>query len=70
MEKIMSNALGIMQKNGKFVVTQNGQPINLPKSDGQSIVTEFDSRQDAEKYMDILSKLSKQKKHRTTNAKN
>ena len=66
----MSNALGIMQKNGKFVVTQNGQPINLPKSDGQSIVTEFDSRQDAEKYMDILSKLSKQKKHRTTNAKN
>lgn len=66
----MSNALGIMQKNGKFVVTQNGQPINLPKSDGQSIVTEFDSKQDAEKYMDILSKLSKQKKHRTTNAKN
>lgn len=66
----MSNALGIMQKNGRFVVTQNGQPINLPKSDGQSIVTEFDSRQDAEKYMDILSKLSKQKKHRTSNAKN
>lgn len=66
----MNGILGIMQKNGKFVVTQNGQPINLPKSDGQSIVTEFDSRQDAEKYMDILSKLSKQKKHRTTNAKN
>ena len=66
----MNGILGIMQKNGKFVVTQNGQPINLPKSDGQSIVTEFDSRQDAEKYMDILSKLSKQKKYRTTNAKN
>ena len=66
----MSNALGIMQKNGKFVVTQNGQPINLPKSDGQSIVTEFDTKDDAQKYLDILSKLSKQKKHRTSNAKN
>lgn len=66
----MSNALGIMQKNGKFVVTQNGEPINLPKSDGQSIVTEFDSKDDAQKYLDILSRLSKQKKHRTSNAKN
>lgn len=66
----MSNALGIMQKNGKFVVTQNGEPINLPKSDGQSIVTEFDTKDDAQKYMDILSRLSKQKKHRTSNAKN
>lgn len=70
MEKIMSNALGIMQKNGKFVVTQNGEPINLPKSDGQSIVTEFDTKDDAQRYLDILSRLSKQKKHRTSNAKN
>jgi hypothetical protein len=66
----MNSVLGIMQKNGKFVVTQNGEPINLPKSDGQSIVTEFDSKDDAQKYLDILSRLSKQKKHRTTNAKN
>jgi hypothetical protein len=66
----MNSVLGIMQKNGKFVVTQNGQPINLPKSDGQSIVTEFESKDDAQKYLDILSRLSKQKKHRTTNAKN
>jgi hypothetical protein len=66
----MNSVLGIMQKNGKFVVTQNGEPINLPKSDGQSIVTEFDSKDDAQKYMDILSRLSKQKKHRTSNAKN
>jgi|LakMenEpi03Aug12_release.lakeMendotaPanAssembly.Ray.scaffolds.fasta_scaffold350801_3 hypothetical protein len=66
----MNSVLGIMQKNGKFVVTQNGEPINLPKSDGQSIVTEFDSKDDAQKYMDILSRLSKQKKYRTTNAKN
>lgn len=66
----MNSVLGIMQKNGKFVVTQNGQPINLPKSDGQAIVTEFDTKDDAQKYMDILSRLSKQKKHRTSNAKN
>lgn len=66
----MNSVLGIMQKNGKFVVTQNGQPINLPKSDGQSIVTEFESKDDAQRYLDILSRLSKQKKHRTSNAKN
>jgi len=46
------------------VVTQNGQPINLPKSDGQAIVTEFNSKSDAEKYMSILSNLQKQKKYK------
>ncbi len=56
-------SLGVVEKNGKFVVTQNGQPINLPKSDGQAIVTEFNSKSDAEKYMSILSTLQKQKKH-------
>jgi predicted DNA-binding WGR domain protein len=58
-------SLGVVEKNGKFVVTQNGQPINLPKSDGQSIVTEFTSKADAEKYMSILSTLQKQKKYKT-----
>lgn len=62
----MSNQLGIMQKNGKFVVTKNGEPILLPKSDGQTIVTEFPTKEDAEKYMNILSILSKQKKHSKT----
>lgn len=58
----MSN-LGIMQKSGKFIVTKNGQPILLPKSDGQNIITEFSSREDAERYLGILSTLSKQKKY-------
>lgn len=64
--------LGILQKNGKFVVTKDGEPILLPKSDGQAIVTEFDSKDDAQKYMDILNRLSKQKqrKHKATNGKN
>lgn len=61
--------LGIMQKNGKFVVTKNGEPIVLPKTDGQSIVTEFPTKEDAEKYMSILTALSKQKKYKTTNGK-
>jgi hypothetical protein len=57
-------SLGVVEKNGKFVVTQNGQPINLPKSDGQAIITEFNSKSDAERYMSILATLQKQKKYK------
>lgn len=57
----MSNVLDIVQKNNKFVVTKNGQPIQLPKTDGQTIVTEFDTKSDAEKYLSILKTLSKRK---------
>jgi len=53
--------LGILEKSGKFVVTQNGQPILLPKTDGQAIVTEFETKQDAEKYMSILKNLTRRK---------
>jgi len=58
-------SLGVIEQNGKFVVIQNGKPINLPKSDGQAIVTEFSSKGDAEKYMSILSMLQKQKKYKS-----
>ena len=61
----MSN-LGVIQKNGKFVVTKNGEPINLPKTDGQTIVTEFDCIEDAEKYISILSRLNKQKRYQNS----
>lgn len=57
-------SLSVLEKNGKFVVAQNGQPINLPKSDGQTIVTEFNSKSDAERYMSILATLQKQKKYK------
>lgn len=60
----MNNILDIMQSNSKFVVTKNGEPINLPKSDGQSIVTVFDTKEDAQKYIDILNLLHKQKNNR------
>lgn len=59
----MSN-LSVLQKNSKFVVARNGEPIVLPKSDGQSIVTEFSTKEDAEKYLSILSILEKQKKYK------
>lgn len=54
--------LSVLEKSGKFVVTKNGQPILLPKTDGQTIVTEFDSKQDAERYMSILANLKKAKR--------
>ena len=57
-------SLSVLEKNGKFVVAQNGQPINLPKSDGQTIITEFNSKSDAERYMSILTTLQKQKKYK------
>jgi len=49
----------VKQLNGKFVVIKNGDPVLLPKSDGQSIVTEFDSVEDANKYLSILQSLMK-----------
>jgi hypothetical protein len=59
----MSAKLGVISKGSKFVVTKNGEPILLPKSNGQTIVTEFDSREDAEKYVSILNNLYNQKKY-------
>lgn len=55
-------SLSVIEQGKKFVVVENGKPINLPKSDGQSIVTEFDSKADAEKYMSILAHIKKKKK--------
>lgn len=61
----MSSNLGVVEQNGKFIVTKDGRPINLPKSDGQTVTTEFSSKSDAERYMSILSTLQKQKKYKT-----
>lgn len=43
----------------KFVVTKNGEPIVLPKNSGSTIVTEFELKDDAEKYLSILKTLQK-----------
>ena len=55
----MKDDLGILEIDGKFIVTKNGSPIRLPKTDGASIVTEFDSKQDAQMYINILKNLRK-----------
>ena len=57
------SSFGVIEKGGKFIVTKNGNPILLPKSDGSNIVTEFSSKEDAQKYISILERLSKQKKY-------
>ena len=59
----VSDTLSVIEKSGKFVVAENGKPVNLPKTDGSTVVTEFDSREDAEKYISILSRLKKQKQY-------
>lgn len=56
--------LSVIEKNGKFVVTKNGEPILVPKNtEGQTIVTQFDSKEDANRYIEILTKLSKRKEY-------
>ena len=57
----MTKIYDVKQRSGKFVVTKNGEPILLPKSDGQAIVTEFDSKEDAQKYLSILESLVKRR---------
>lgn len=53
--------LSVVEKNKKFVVVQDGKPIQLPKTDGAAIITEFDTKADAERYMCILANLKKRK---------
>jgi hypothetical protein len=51
----------VQDSNNKFLVTKNGDPIRLPKTDGSHIVTEFDNKVDAEKYLSILKHLTSRK---------
>lgn len=60
----MAKVYDIVQKNSKFVVTKNGEPILLPKSDGQAIVTQFDTKEDAQQYLSILENLLKKKEYK------
>lgn len=59
----MTDNFDVVQKNGKFIVTQNGQPVNPPKTDGASVTTEFDNKADAERYISILKSLKRTKKY-------
>ena len=55
--EIMSDNLSVIEKRGKYIVVSNGQPIELPKNDGAAVTTEFDCKQDAERYIGILKSL-------------
>lgn len=55
----VKDVYGIIEHGSKFVVTKNGQPILMPKTSDSTIVTEFSTREDAEKYMNILKRLVK-----------
>ena len=50
---------GVMRMGSKFVVTKDGEPVLLPKTNDSHIVTEFDCKEDAEKYLSILKRLSR-----------
>ena len=63
---ITKDKFEVVEKNGRFIVNKNGQSFTPSRTDGQAIITEFDSKSDAEKYMSILEKLSKQKKYQKT----
>jgi hypothetical protein len=51
------NQYAITKIGTKFVVTKNGNPIILPSSVGTTIITEFEHKSDAERYMGILKTL-------------
>lgn len=56
-------SLSIIEQGKKFLVAENGKAIKLPRAEGSTVITEFDTREDAEKYMKILSHLRKQKRY-------
>lgn len=47
----------VVKIGDKFVVQKNGQKIVSTQDSGAVLVTEFDSKQDAEKYASILKSL-------------
>lgn len=56
----------VKSKNSKFVVLkENGEPVILPRSDVPNMVAEFDSVEDANKYVGILEVLMKNKEYRS-----
>lgn len=57
----MTDNLSVIEKRGKFIVARNGEPVQLPRTDGASVTTEFDNKTDAEKYLSILKSLKSRK---------
>ena len=60
----MSSNLGVCEKNNKFIVVKNGQPISPKDTDGAVITTEFPSKEDAERYISILQTLENRRNNK------
>jgi hypothetical protein len=62
----MKSKFSVKAKNSKFVVLkENGEPVILPRNDVPNMVAEFDSVDDANKYIGILEVLMKKKEYRS-----
>jgi hypothetical protein len=57
-----NNDFSVMNVDNKFVVTKNGKPVFLPSNGGQKKITEFENKEDANKYMNILASLNQNAK--------
>lgn len=53
----MSSPYSVIKSEDKFVVTKDGRPVSLPYGGGQKKITEFDTEDDAKKYISILQTL-------------
>lgn len=53
---ITKDSFEVVEKNGHFIVTKNGSPII---KDVKHLVTEFNDRKDAEKYVSILNMIKR-----------
>jgi hypothetical protein len=60
----MTDNLGVIEKNGRFVVVENGKILRGSRTDSHNLVTEFDNKNDAEKYMSIIKTVRAKKQPR------
>lgn len=54
---ITKDKFEVVEKNGHFIVTKNGSPI---VKETKNLITEFNDRKDAEKYVSILNMIKRQ----------
>ena len=54
---ITKDRFEVVEKNGHFIVTKNGSPI---VKEHKNLITEFNDRKDAEKYVSILNMIKRQ----------
>ena len=53
----MNGLYSVIKSENKFLVTKDGKPFSAPHCGGQKKITEFDTEDDANKYVSILQQL-------------